>query len=199
MIEDQALLSESLRTMLELEREIEVVGEAKDAEQGLRELETLDIDVVLMNIRLPSMDGVEATRLLTMRHESPPVVMLTSYNDEYLEAALEAGATGYVLKSSSREELVQAVRTASQGQVVLSPSLTTSLIRELVDLRKAYRESLLSSRQLEILKLLAGGARTNEICSTLFISERTVYREIRKICDRLGAADVAHAVSEAHH
>ena len=198
LVEDQALLRESLRAMLELEAEVEVVGETGDAEQALRELETLAVDLVLMDIRLPSMDGIEATRLLMQRHGAPKVIILTSYHDEYLEASLGAGAAGYILKSCTRRQLVQAVRAVYQGQVQIDHSLTSSLVRELAELRKAHRASLLTPRQVEILKLVASGSRYKAIASAVFVNERTVQREIRNVFNRLGVNDAAHAVSEAH-
>ncbi len=198
LVEDQALLRESLRTMLELEPEVEVVGETGDAEQALRELETLGVDLVLMDIRLPSMDGIEATRLLMQRDGAPKVMILTSYHDEYLGASVEAGAVGYIMKSCTRRQLVEAVLAVDQGQLRIDHSLTSSLVRELAELRKEHRASLLTPRQLEILKLVASGSRYKEIAGELFINERTVQREIRSVFDRLGVNDSAHAVSEAH-
>ncbi len=127
LVEDQALLRESLRAMLELEAEIDVVGETDDAEQALRELETLAVDLVLMDIRLPRMDGIEATRLLMQRHGAPKVIILTSYHDEYLEASLEAGAAGYILKSCTRQQLVQAVQAVYHGQASIDPTLPPQL------------------------------------------------------------------------
>ncbi len=198
LVEDQALLRESLRAMLELEAEVEVVGETEDAEQALRELESLAVDLVLMDIRLPSMDGIEATRLLKERRGAPKVMILTSYDDEYLGASLEAGAAGYILKSCTRRQLVRAMWAVYQGQVRIDHSLTSNLVRELAELRKTHRASLLTPRQVEILKLVASGTRYKEIASELFINERTVHRETRAIFDRLGVNDGAHAVSEGY-
>ena len=198
LVEDQPLLREGLGAMLELETRLEVVGETEDAEQALRELETLDVDLVLMDIRLPGMNGVEATRLLKEQHPDLAVVVLTSYNDEYFEAAVEAGATGYITKSCEPEQLVQAVLLACQAQVVIDPSVTSSLVREVTGLRKTHLASLLTPRQLEILKLVASGSRYKEIASKLFISERTVHRETRAIFDRLGANDAGQAVSKGY-
>jgi len=198
LVEDQPLLRESLRAMLELETELEVVGETGDAEQALRELETLDVDLVLMDIRLPGMDGVEATRLLKEQHPDLAVVVLTSYNGEYFKAAVEAGATGYMMKSCKPEQLVQAVLLACQAEVVIDPSVTSNPVRELTGLGKTHVASLLTPRQVEILKLVASGSRYKEIASELFISERTMHRETRAILDLLGANDAAHAVSKGY-
>ncbi len=112
--------------------------------------------------------------------------------------AVGAGASGFILKSCTRQQLVEAIRVAFQGQVPIDPSLTGRLVREIAELRKDHQESLLTPRQVEILKLVASGTRYKEIASKLFISETTVNREMRNIFDRLGVNDAAHAVSEAY-
>jgi DNA-binding NarL/FixJ family response regulator len=184
--------------MLMTDPELEVVGSSADAEHALLELETLAVDAVLMDILLPGMGGIEATRLLKEQHADLAVVVLTSYQGEYFEAAIEAGATGYIMKSCQPEQLVQAVRLACQGHLLIDPSITRNLARELTQLRQAHRALLLTPRHVEILRMVARGRRYKEIASTLFASERTVHREIRTIFDRLGVNDAAHAVSEAY-
>ncbi len=198
LVEDQTLLRETLGTMLMTDPELEVVGSSADAEHALLELETLAVDAVLMDILLPGMGGIEATRLLKEQHADLAVVVLTSYQGEYFEAAIEAGATGYIMKSCQPEQLVQAVRLACQGHLLIDPSITRNLARELTQLRQAHRALLLTPRHVEILRLVARGRRYKEIATTLFASERTVHREIRTIFDRLGVNDAAHAVSEAY-
>ena len=199
LVEDQALLRESVRTMLELESDIEVAGEAVDAEQALRELETLDVDVVLMDIRLPRMDGIEATRLLSETHSDVRVVMLTSYGDEYLEDAIQAGASGYILKSCTRQQLVQAIRAACQGQMPIDPRVASRLVREVARLRKGLRESALTPRQVQILALVASGSSHKVIAEKMFVSATTVKREMRAIFDYLGVNDRAQAIAEAYN
>jgi len=198
LVEDFPLLRESLTAMLELEPEIEVVGEAAEAELALQTLQTVPADVVLMDVRLPGMNGIEATRVLKQNHPDMPVVVLTSYDDEYMEAAIEAGAAGYILKSCTRQQLVQALRGAVQGQMPIDPSLTGKLVREVVELRRTQVRSLLTPRQLEILKMVALGTRYREIASKLSFSLATVKREVRSIFNRLNADRAAQAVSEAH-
>lgn len=198
LVEDQTLLRETLGTMLMTDPELEVVGSSADAEHALLELETLAVDAVLMDILLPGMGGIEATRLLKEQHADLAVVVLTSYQGEYFEAAIEAGATGYIMKSCQPEQLVQAVRLACQGHLLIDPSITRNLARELTQLRQAHRALLLTPRHVEILRMVARGRRYKEIATTLFASERTVHREIRTIFDRLGVNDAAHAVSEAY-
>ena len=126
------------------------------------------------------------------------VVVLTSYNGEYFADAVEAGATGYIMKSCKPEQLVRTVLLACQGQVLIDPSVASSLVHELKELRKTHRASLLTLRQVEILKLVASGSRYKEIAGELFINERKVHRETRAIFDRLGANDAAHAVAEGY-
>ncbi len=198
LVEDQALIRESLRAMLELEPGIEVVGEAAEGDWALQELETIDLDVVLMDIGLPGRDGIEITHLLRQKRPKLTVVMLTSYQDEYVTEAAEAGASGYILKSCTRQQLVEAIRAAYRGHVPIDPSLTGRLVRELAELKGVHRESLVTLRQTEILKLVASGTHYREIAGTLYVSETTVNREMRNIFDRLGVNDAAHAVSEAY-
>ena len=144
------------------------------------------------------MDGVVATRTFKEKHKASQVVILTSHGDEYLGAAFEAGAKGYVLKSCTRQQLAHAVREVFHGQVYVDPSLTGNLIQELSELRAVRQESLLTPRQLEILRMVAAGLRYKDIASKLFINERTVNREVRRIFDRLGVDDAVHGVSEAY-
>ncbi len=197
-MEDYALIRESLRAMLELEPEVELVGDAADAERALQQLPGLHVDVVLMDIGLPGMNGIEATRLLKGEYQDLSVLILTSYQDEYLGEAIEAGAAGYILKSCTRQQLVQAVQAAFEGRSPIDPSLTAGLVREVAELRKAHRQALLSTRQLEILELVAAGTRYSEIGAKLFISRATVNREMRNIFNCLGVNDAAHAVAEAY-
>ena len=198
LVEDEVLLRESLKALLDLESELEVVGESGEASEALEQIEHLAVDVVLMDIGLPGMDGIEAIRRIRENGARPAVLALTSHNADYLELALEAGGDGYMLKSSTRQQLVAAVRSAHLGKIPIDPSLTGDLLRELSYLRKGQQASLLTGRQTEILKLSAKGTRYKDIAQCLFVSKSTVNREIRAIFDRLEAADAAQAVSEAH-
>ena len=198
LVEDYAILRESLCARLEVEPGVEVVGEAGDAEHALTELKSLQVDVVLMDIELPGMSGIEATRRLKETGQEVSVVMLTSFQDDYVGQAIEAGASGYILKSSTSQQLLQAIMVAHQGQASLDPSLTRSMFKEMAQLRATHTESLLTDRQLKILRLVASGIRYKEIATDLFISETTVNREMRDIFNRLGVNDAAHAISEAY-
>ena len=198
LVEDEALLRESLKALLDLGPEIEVVGEAGEAQEALEQLEHLAVDVVLMDIGLPGMDGIEAIRRIKEKGTGPAVLTLTSHRAEYLELALEAGGDGYMMKSSSRQQLVAAVRSAHQGQIPIDAALTSGLLKELSYLRKGQQASLLTPRQTDILRLIARGFRYKDISQTLSVSQSTVNREVRVIFDCLDAADAAQAVSEAH-
>ncbi len=197
LVDDEALIRESLQVVLDLEPDIEVVGQASDGETVLKDPAARSADVVLMDVGLPGIDGIEATRRLKETVPGIAVVMLSSYDNEYVGAAFDAGASGYILKSYQRRHLVQAVRAASEGQTPIDPSLTGELVRELSSLRQAHRDSILTKRQMEILGLVALGSRYREIARMLFVSESTVNREMRKVYDGLGVKDAAHAVSEA--
>ena len=197
LVDDEVLIRESLQVVLDLEPDIEVVGQASDGETVLKDPAARSADVVLMDVRLPGIDGIETTRRLKEAIPGISVVMLSSYSNEYVGAALDAGASGYILKSYERRRLVQAVRAASEGQMPLDPSLTGELVRELSSLRQAHRDSILTKRQMEILGLVAIGGHYKEIARTLFVSESTINREMRKVYDGLGVKDAAHAVSEA--
>lgn len=198
IVEDQALIRESLKAMLDLEQDIEVSGEAASAEQALQELKTLDVDLVLMDIGLPSMDGIAAAAALKERRPYLPVVMLTSYQDEHVAEALWAGASGYILKSTTRRQLVEAIRAAHDSQIPIDPAAAANLFNDAANPAHARKDSLLTPRQLDILKLVADGNRYKDIGSRLFVSETTVNREMRNIFNRLGVNDATHAVAEAY-
>ena len=198
LVEDEALLRESLKALLDMGPEIEVVGESGEAMEAIEELEHLAVDVVLMDIGLPGMNGIEANRRIKEKGVCPAVLTLTSHRAKYLELALEAGGDGYMLKSSNRQQSVAAVRSAHQGQIPIDAGLTGGLLKELSDLRKGQQASILTPRQTDILRLIAQGTRYKDISQILSISQSTVNREIRVIFDCLDAADAAQAVSEAH-
>jgi DNA-binding NarL/FixJ family response regulator len=198
LVEDQTLLRESVAAMLELEPEIEVVGTAERGEQAVSDIDALQVDVVLMDLGLPGMNGIETTRLLKERHPDLVVVALTFLQDEHVAAAIEAGASGYILKACTADELVRAVRAAHDGQLPMDPSLVRGLVHELAHLRRLRRDSILTERQVQVLKLVASGNRYRDVATALFISERTVIREMRIIYDSLGVNDAPHAVSEGY-
>ena len=198
VVEDQTLLRQSMIAILDGDEGIEVVGSSPDAEQALADLDSTAADVVLMDIRLPGMNGIAATRLLKARHDDLAVVVVTFHRDEHVTSAIEAGASGYILKTCTVDDLLRAVRMAHEGLTPIDPSVVAEVVSELAAYRKASRDTLLTERQTEILRLIAGGHRVKAIAEMLFVGDRTVSREIRNIFDRLGGNDAPHAVAEAY-
>lgn len=198
MVDDHQVVREGLRRMLESEKWIEVVGEATSGEEAIDCVRHLSPDIIFMDIKMPGMGGIEAVRQIKAIQPSAKVIVLTLYQNEYLAQAAEAGAAGYLLKDTTREELIQAIQTALLGQTPLAPSVTQTLLREYVSLTKLRREQILSQRQIEILRLIAAGLTNKEIGPKLFLSEATVKREITTILAKLNATDRSQAVSEAY-
>lgn len=198
LVDDHQVVREGLKRMLEQEKQIEVAGEATSGEEAIDCVRHLSPDIILMDIKMPGMGGIEAIRQIQAIQPSVKVIVLTLYQNEYLAQAAEAGAAGYLLKDTTREELIQAIQRAFSGQTPLAPSVTQTLLREYVSLTKLRREHILSQRQLEILRLIAAGLTNKEISARLFLSEATVKREITTILAKLNAADRAQAVSEAY-
>ena len=195
LVDDHQVVREGLKRMLEPDKDIKVVGEAVNGEDAITQAELLSPDVILMDIKMPDMDGITATRQLRQKMPDIKVIMLTLY--EYVTEAVEAGASGYILKDASRERLIQAIHDAYDGYSPLAPSLTRQVLTELANLSRVSRDSLLSERQCEILRLIAAGLVSRDIGAKLCISESTVKKELAHIFDKLGVNDRAQAVSEA--
>ena len=197
LVDDHQVVREGLRRMLALEDDTEVVGEASDVEEALTQAELLSPDIVLMDIKMPGKDGIEATRLLKEKQPACEIIMLTLY-EEYLVQAIEAGAVGYLLKDVKREELVRAIRAAHQGRSPINLSLSRGLFTEFATSIKGGEQSYLSERELVILRLIANGTTTKEICDQLYLSEATVKREVRHILEKFGVRNRSEAVAEAY-
>lgn len=199
LVDDHQVVREGLRRMLGLEDDIHVVGEAASMEEALKLAELHSPDVVLMDIKMPGVDGVEATRRLKEKQPACNIIMLTLY-EEYITEAIKAGAAGYLLKDIKREELSQAIRVAYQGQSPLNASLARKLVTEFNDRARdrAEQERGLSERQLDMLRLVAAGATNKEIAGQLFLSETTVKREMHSLFAKLEASSRSMAVSEAY-
>lgn len=195
IVDDHQVVREGLQRMLKLEDDIQVVGEATNMGEALTQAELLSPDIVLMDIKMPEKDGIEATRRLKERQPACKVIMLTLY-EEYLTQAIEAGAEGYLLKDVKREELVSAIRAVQQGRTPLSP-LSRESLTEFATLISAGR-SYLTERELAILRLIANGTTTNEIGAQLFLSQATIKRDTRRIFDKLGVHNRSEAVAEAY-
>ena len=197
LVDDHKLFRQGMRRLLELDDGVEVVGEADTGERALVEVGSKMPDVVLMDIRIPGLDGVEATRRLKEGYPEVNVIMLTSYAEEYVPEAIEAGASGYLLKSVGHEELSTAIRSVHSGEAVIDPSLSRDLFRRFREMRRANRESILSPRQVEILRLFASGMYGRSVAAKLFISDTTLKREMRHIFAKLGVETRAQAIAKA--
>lgn len=204
--DDQALVRAGFRVLLESSDDIEVVGEAENGEQALALAATSHPDVVLMDIRMPVMDGLEATRQL-LADESPggpKVLILTTFDaDEYVYEALRAGASGFLLKDTDPEHLIAGVRVVAAGDALLAPSVTRRLIREFAcrpEVRRAHPRELaaLTEREREILTLVAQGLSNDEIATALFISPATSKTHVSRVMMKLEARDRAQLVVIAY-
>lgn len=198
LVDDQPLVREGIRRMLELESDIRVVGEAKSGEEAIVKAKDLAPDVILMDVKMSGMSGIEATRQLKAQGCEANIIILTVYDDKYLGQCAEAGAVGYLLKDICREDLAKAIRLASGGQSPFAPSIASSLLKQFTKMSAVNRENVLTSRQLSILRLIAGGISNKEIAKKLYLSEATIKRETSTIFTKLGATDRAQAVSEAY-
>ena len=205
LADDEVLVRTGMRMILEAEPEFQVVGEASDGAEAVEFARTLRPDVVLMDIRMPRLDGLNATRrILEVTRGKTRVVILTTFEvDEYVYEALRAGASGFLLKTAPADQLVTSVRAAVAGEALLSPSVTRKLIEEFVrrsptapDIRPVG--SQLSDRELEVLKLIAGGLSNSEIARKLHLSEATVKTHVGHILDKLELRDRVQAVVLAY-
>lgn len=197
LVDDQEVVREGLRRMLELENDLNVIGEAADASEAIPQVDSLSPDIVLMDIKMGGVDGIELTRQLKQRHPSTNVIMLTLY-DEYLTQAIEAGAVGYLLKDIKREELVRAIRSVREGRSPLALSLSRDHLNELTYSTDNRRRFSLSERELAIIRLVADGVTTGEIAEQLFLSQASVKRSVSLIFEKLGVKNRSEAVSEAY-
>lgn len=204
LADDQSLFRESLHAFLSLQPGYSVVGEASNGEEVLHLAKKLKPDVVLMDVRMPVMDGVEATRRLHQTQPDCRVIMLTTFDDdEYVFEALREGAIGYLLKDISADKLFEAIRAAMRGESFLQPSVAAKVVGEFARLAKnapsraASLAEPLSPRELEIIRLIVTGASNREIAARLFIAEGTVKNHITEILGKLGVSDRTQAALKA--
>ncbi|HET8616329.1 MAG TPA: response regulator transcription factor [Actinomycetales bacterium] len=206
VVDDQAMVREGFSALLGAQQGIEVVADAADGREAVRLATRLTPDVVLMDIRMPVMDGIEATRQITaLGYEPRPrVLVLTTFDlDDYVYEALRAGASGFLLKDARGSELVQAVRVVADGEGLLAPSVTRRLIEEFArrPASSSGRPATLSEltpRETEVLLLIAGGLSNGEIAGELVLSEQTVKTHVGRILAKLGLRDRAQAVVVAY-
>ncbi|MEU8781753.1 response regulator transcription factor [Streptomyces sp. NPDC048637] len=192
IVDDHPVVRNGLRGMFSADHRFEVLGEAGDGAEAIATAEKLRPDVILMDLRMPRTDGVTAIKELTKRGVPARVLVLTTYDtDSDVVPAIEAGATGYLLKDAPVEELFRAVEAAAQGQAVLSPSIATRLMGQV----RRPAPAPLSARELEILELIAKGSTNREAAQKLFISEATVKTHLLHVYAKLGVSDRAAAVA----
>jgi DNA-binding NarL/FixJ family response regulator len=195
LADDHTMLRESLRRTMEAEG-LTVVGEAGDGEEAARRAAELQPDVVLMDVSMPVLDGVEATRLITEQTPGVAVVMLTMHADaDVVARAIRAGAVGYLVKDCTTEQLVTTIRQAATGETALSTELAASMLQEMRE--PAPAESVLSKREEEVLQLIAEGSSTTEVAAQLYISVKTVKNHLASIYEKLDARDRTQAVLQA--
>jgi DNA-binding NarL/FixJ family response regulator len=212
LVDDQTLIRQGIRQLLEIEPDIQVVGQAADGRAALEQVEALHPDVVLMDVRMPEMDGVAATHALSARHPEVKVIILTTFeDDETVFEGLKAGARGYLLKDISSEEMAQAVRKVAAGEALIQSRLTRKVLAEFSRLAMAtdrqappktrtVTEALpvaLTEREMEVLQALARGLSNREIADDLVITEGTVKNHVSSLIDKLGVRDRTQALLKA--
>jgi DNA-binding NarL/FixJ family response regulator len=204
LVDDQALVRSGFRMILDAEPDIVVVGEAADGVDAIDETTRSKPDLVLMDVRMPRMDGIEATSRLTADEGAPRVVILTTFDlDEYVFRGLRAGASGFLLKDVRPEDLVQAVRVVAAGESLLSPKVTRRLIEEFartpdVTVGAPPGFDALTEREREVLELVGRGLSNQEIAQSLFLSLATVKTHVNRLFAKLGVRDRAQAVVVAY-
>ena len=203
LVDDQELVRTGFRLILNAEADLDVVGEAGDGAEAVEAARRLAPDVVLMDVRMPGVDGIEATRRLgRLAGQSPRVLMLTTFDlDEYVYDALRAGASGFLLKDAPAAQLVDAIRIVAAGDALLAPSITRRLIAEFVRRplpTDAPALAELTPRELEVLKLIAAGLSNREIAAELFVSEATVKTHVKRVLAKLDLRDRVQAVVLAY-
>jgi DNA-binding NarL/FixJ family response regulator len=202
LVDDQPLVRAGLRTLLDEEGDIEVVGDAGNGEEAIIAVGALTPNVVLMDIRMPVLDGLEATRRLTALGCAARIVILTTFDlDEYVFQALRSGASGFLLKDATGDEIVRAVRVAAAGDALLAPSVTRRLIERFsgsAPSADAPHLRLLTEREREVLLLMARGLSNSEIATRLFLGETTVKTHVAHLLDKLELRDRVQAVVLAY-
>ncbi|MBD2436681.1 response regulator transcription factor [Nostoc sp. FACHB-110] len=200
LVDDQSLIRQGLKALLELETDLEIIGEAENGNIAVNLVAEFQPDVVLMDIRMPIMDGVAATKEIVQRFANTKILVLTTFDDdEYVKAALQNGAMGYLLKDTPSEELAVAIRAVHKGYTQLGPGIVKKLLNQFSHNRQVQVQPVppnlaeLTPREKEVLKLIATGASNREIAQELYISEGTVKNHVTNILNRLSLRDRTQA------
>jgi len=202
LADDHAVLREGMRNLLERERDLEVIGEASDGEEVIRLVSELKPDVVLMDIVMPKLSGIEATKQIKQVSPTTSVLILTAYSDtHYILGLLEAGACGYLLKSAHSGEITGAIRAVQSGESVLDPVVTRKLLQRIVGIARGSGEGeareRLSRREIEILRLASRGMSNKDIANELFLTVRTVKAHLTNIFNKMGVGCRTNAITKA--
>jgi DNA-binding NarL/FixJ family response regulator len=201
--DDQEIVRAGFAALLDTQDDIEVVGTAAEGAEALEVCNATHPDVVVMDVRMPGMDGIEATRVLLARNARPRVLMLTTFDiDEYVYDALSVGASGFLLKDVTAERLFDAVRTVAAGEALLAPTVTRRLIAEFAWLRPRPQHATvlgdLTPRETDVLRLMAEGLSNHEIADRLVVSDETVKTHVSRVLTKLGLRDRTQAVIAAY-
>jgi len=200
LVDDHTVVRQAVRLMLEAESDIAVCGEAEGADGAIEDITTLKPDVALVDLKMEGRGGLSLAKAVTSRCPRTAVIVFTMYsNPSYVDAAIRAGASGYVLKSATKAELLRAIRAVSQGSRFLQPEITKPLLRRLtleVD-SEGTRSIRFTPRELEVLELLTNGASNKEVARILTVSEETIKTHLKHLYEKLGASDRAQAVAIA--
>ncbi|WP_170006503.1 response regulator [Bacillus fonticola] len=195
LVDDHAILRDGLRNLLEVEEDIQVVGEAVSGEDAVSKMKECQPDVVLMDINMPKMNGVEVTGLLKKQYPSTKVLILTMHDhDEYFMSAIREGADGYLLKDAPFDQVIEAIRTVAKGESVIHPAMTKKLLHFHQQKGQSEEKQLLTEREKEVLQCLVQGLSNKEIADRLFISDKTVKIHVSKIFKKLNVKSRSQVV-----
>jgi DNA-binding NarL/FixJ family response regulator len=203
LVDDQFLIRQGIRSLLESNLDMQIIGEAENGQIALEQIAVLSPDVVLMDIRMPVMDGVAATKLITQNYPQTKVLVLTTFDDdEYVSPAMRLGAKGYLLKDTEPDELASAIRAVFRGHTQLGPGLFEKVLMSVTDstssLDKMTQLAQLTPREMDVLKLIASGSNNREIALALCLSENTVKNYVTSILSQLNLRDRTQAALLAH-